>query len=82
MAEFLDLAEEYGRRVGIIPPKVPRTRLAHLVLASQWPKAPCGHNVNDFLGTRAPAMDRCTGCLRIAEERKLGRPGLDKKPTT
>lgn len=50
-------------------------RLAHLVLKPDWPLALCGANVTDHLGTSAPAMDRCTDCLRIARERGLGRPG-------
>ena len=52
-------------------------RLAHLVLKPDWPRALCGYDVKDFLGTHAPAMDRCAECLRIAADRKLGRPGWD-----
>jgi hypothetical protein len=52
-------------------------RLAHLVLRPDWPIALCGANVSDNLGTRAPAMDRCVDCLRIAATRGLGRPGWE-----
>ncbi len=54
-------------------------RVAHLVLKSDWPIALCGANVSDHLGTSAPAMDRCTDCLKIAATRGLGRPGWDLK---
>lgn len=50
-------------------------RVAHLVLKQDWPIALCGANVSEHLGTRAPAMDRCVDCLRIAAARGLGRPG-------
>lgn len=53
-------------------------RLAHLVLKNDWPIALCGANVSEHLGTAAPAMDRCTDCLRIASSRGLGRPGWDR----
>lgn len=49
--------------------------VAHLVLKPDWPIALCGANVSEHLGTRAPAMDRCVECLRIAAARGLGRPG-------
>ena len=51
--------------------------LAHLVLKPEWPIALCGANVSEHLGTRAPARDRCTDCLRIASTRGLGRPGWE-----
>jgi hypothetical protein len=51
--------------------------LAHLVLKSDWPIALCGANVSEHLGTKAPARDRCTDCLRIASSRGLGRPGWE-----
>ncbi len=54
-------------------------RVAHLVLRAEWPIALCGANVSEHLGTRAPAMDRCVDCLRIARERALGRPGWETK---
>ena len=54
-------------------------RLAHLVLKRDWPIALCGSSVSDHLGTRAPAMDRCTDCLRIAASRGLGRPGWEAR---
>lgn len=54
-------------------------RVAHLVLKSDWPIALCGANVSDHLGTKAPAMDRCTSCLKIASERGLGRPGWESR---
>lgn len=50
-------------------------RLAHLVLKDSWPKALCGATVRDHLGVGAPAMDRCHACIKIASERRLGRPG-------
>lgn len=50
-------------------------RVAHLVLKQDWPIALCGANVSEHLGTRAPAMDRCVDCLKIAAARGLGRPG-------
>jgi hypothetical protein len=50
-------------------------RLAHLVLKDSWPTALCGATVTDHFGTRAPAMDRCPACMRIARDRGLGRPG-------
>lgn len=49
-------------------------RLAHLVLKPDWPIALCGAKVLDHLGAAAPARDRCPACLRIARDRKLGRP--------
>ncbi len=55
-------------------------RLAHLVLKKDWPIALCGANVSDHLGTKAPAMDRCADCLRIARDQRLGRPGWEAKP--
>lgn len=54
-------------------------RLAHLVLKTEWPIALCGANVSEHLGTRAPALDRCTDCLRIAAQRSLGRPGWQSR---
>jgi hypothetical protein len=53
----------------------PDDRLAHLVLKSDWPMALCGAIVRDRLGDAAPAMDRCSSCLKIAALRQLGRPG-------
>jgi len=53
--------------------------VAHLVLKPDWPIALCGANVSEHLGTRAPALDRCTDCLRIAATRGLGRPGWESK---
>lgn len=50
-------------------------RVAHLVLKPDWPIALCGANVSELLGTGAPALDRCTDCLKIAATRGLGRPG-------
>ena len=50
-------------------------RLSHLVLKADWPRALCGFVVTAHLGTAAPGMDRCTDCLKIAAERRLGRPG-------
>lgn len=50
-------------------------RVAHLVLRQDWPIALCGANVSELLGTGAPALDRCTDCLKIAATRGLGRPG-------
>jgi hypothetical protein len=52
-----------------------RGRLAHLVLKPDWPRALCGFIVTAHLGTAAPAMDRCLDCLKVAAERRLGRPG-------
>lgn len=57
------------------PPSTDEPRLAHLVLKPDYPVALCGYRTTDFLGTSAPAMDRCPECLRIASERGLGRPG-------
>ncbi len=54
-------------------------RVAHLVLKQDWPIALCGANVSEHLGTAAPAMDRCTDCLRIASGRGLGRPGWESR---
>ncbi len=54
-------------------------RVAHLVLKQDWPIALCGANVSEHLGTRAPAMDRCPDCLRIAATRGLGRPGWESR---
>lgn len=54
-------------------------RVAHLVLKQDWPIALCGANVSEHLGTRAPAMDRCVDCLRIAGARGLGRPGWESR---
>lgn len=54
-------------------------RVAHLVLKQDWPIALCGANVSEHLGTRAPAMDRCPDCLRIASTRGLGRPGWESR---
>ena len=54
-------------------------RVAHLVMKADWPIALCGANVSDHLGTKAPAMDRCTDCLRIASTRGLGRPGWETR---
>lgn len=54
-------------------------RVAHLVLKPDWPIALCGANVSDLLGTKAPAMDRCPDCLRIAADRRLGRPGWEAR---
>lgn len=54
-------------------------RVAHLVLKADWPIALCGANVSEHLGTGAPAMDRCSDCLRIASTRGLGRPGWESK---
>ena len=53
--------------------------VAHLVLKPDWPIALCGANVTEHLGTKAPALDRCTSCLRIAATRGLGRPGWESK---
>jgi len=53
--------------------------VAHLVLKPDWPIALCGANVSEHLGTRAPALDRCTDCLRIAATRGLGRPGWESR---
>ena len=61
------------------PPSTDEPRLAHLVLKPDHPVALCGYRTTDFLGTSAPAMDRCPDCLRIAAERGLGRPGWDKQ---
>jgi hypothetical protein len=55
------------------------TPVAHLVLKLEWPIALCGANVTEHLGTRAPAMDRCVDCLKIASARSLGRPGWESK---
>ena len=49
--------------------------VAHLVLKSDWPIALCGANVSEFLGTGAPARDRCVACLKIVAARGLGWPG-------
>jgi len=54
-------------------------RVAHLVLKPEWPIALCGANVSEHLGAGAPAMDRCTDCLRIAAIRGLGRPGWESR---
>jgi hypothetical protein len=53
--------------------------VAHLVLKPDWPIALCGANVSEHLGTSAPAMDRCTDCLKIAVARGLGRPGWESR---
>jgi hypothetical protein len=53
--------------------------IAHLVLKPDWPIALCGANVSEHLGTKAPALDRCPDCLRIAAKRGLGRPGWKSK---
>ena len=50
-------------------------RLVHLVLQSSWPIALCGANVTDRFGVKAPAMDRCHACFKLAAARGLGRPG-------
>jgi hypothetical protein len=50
-------------------------RLAHLVLMEDWPIALCGATVKDRLGTGAAGRDRCYECIRIAQQRQLGRPG-------
>jgi hypothetical protein len=50
-------------------------QVAHLVLKPDWPIALCGANVSEFLGTGAPARDRCVDCLKIVGARGLGRPG-------
>jgi hypothetical protein len=55
-------------------------QIAHLVLKPDWPIALCGANVSEHLGTRAPALDRCADCLRIAAARGLGRPGWESRP--
>ena len=62
-------------------PSLPGTgeAVAHLVLKLEWPIALCGANVTDHLGTKAPALDRCTDCLKIAATRGLGRPGWESK---
>jgi hypothetical protein len=57
------------------PPETSLHGVAHLVLKQEWPIALCGFNVSTLLGTKAPAMDRCSACLKIAAQRKLGRPG-------
>ncbi len=54
-----------------------KERVAHLVMKADWPIALCGANVSEHLGASAPAMDRCTDCLRIAATRSLGRPGWE-----
>jgi hypothetical protein len=54
-------------------------RVAHLVMKADWPIALCGANVSEHLGIKAPAMDRCTDCLRIASTRGLGRPGWESQ---
>ncbi len=54
-------------------------RVAHLVMKADWPIALCGANVSEHLGASAPAMDRCTDCLRIAATRGLGRPGWESR---
>ena len=54
-------------------------RVAHLVMKADWPIALCGANVSEHLGASAPAMDRCTDCLRIAASRGLGRPGWESR---
>ena len=38
-----------------------------------------GQDVSEHLGASAPAMDRCTDCLRIAASRGLGRPGWESR---
>lgn len=53
----------------------PDERLAHLVLKPDWPRALCGAVVSDRFGPRAPGMDRCPDCLKIARARGLVRPG-------
>ena len=53
--------------------------VAHLVLKPDWPIALCGANVTEHLGTKAPALDRCSDCLRIAAARGLGRPGWESR---
>jgi hypothetical protein len=53
--------------------------VAHLVLKPDWPIALCGANVNEFLGTGAPARDRCVDCLKIVAARGLGRPGWQER---
>lgn len=50
-------------------------RVAHLVLKTSWPIALCGATVRDHLGAGAPGMDRCPVCIKIAADRKMGRPG-------
>lgn len=50
-------------------------RVAHLVLKLEWPIALCGANVTERFGMKAPALDRCVECLKIAAARGLGRPG-------
>lgn len=54
-------------------------RVAHLVLKPDWPIALCGVNVEELFGTKAPGMDRCPDCLRIAADRQLGRPGWEAR---
>jgi hypothetical protein len=54
-------------------------QVAHLVLKSDWPIALCGANVSEFLGTGAPARDRCVDCLKIVGARGLGRPGWETR---
>jgi hypothetical protein len=54
-------------------------QVAHLVLKSDWPIALCGANVREFLGTGAPARDRCVDCLKIVGARGLGRPGWETR---
>jgi hypothetical protein len=54
-------------------------QVAHLVLKSDWPIALCGANVSEFLGTGAPARDRCVDCLTIVGARGLGRPGWETR---
>ena len=49
-------------------------RLAHLVLRDAWPIALCGATVKDHLGAGAPGRDRCYECIRISQQRQLGRP--------
>ena len=53
--------------------------VAHLVLKQDWPIALCGAMVKDHFGIHAPAMDRCTDCLKIAATRGLGRPGWESR---
>ena len=68
------VGHSYGGAV-ITEAAVASERVAHLVLKLEWPIALCGANVTELFGIRAPALDRCVDCLRIAAARGLGRPG-------
>jgi hypothetical protein len=65
-------------RTGVLDGGVDLARPAHLVLKADWPVALCGAIVSDRLGTAAAGRDRCPACLKIAQERGLGRPGWTK----